>query len=152
MTLYLCKKQKTDDIDTLKLEGYKLYMKNRNKAGSVSSGGIIFGYRDELAEYIDIIDTNSKFILWTKVSKRLHKLEKDLLVGVVYIPPENSKYSSRDAFDEIELEWMNMNRNQNFVLLTGDFNSRTGIRPDINDIVYDDNEYHINLIRLQPEL
>ena len=40
-----------------------------------------------------------------------------------------------------------MNRNQNFVLLTGDFNSRTGKRPGINDNVYDDidNEYSIDL-------
>ena len=85
-------------------------------------------------------------------SKRLQKkLEIGLLVGVVYITPKSPKYSPRDAFDETEFEYLNMNRNQNFVLLTGDFNSRTGKRPGINDNVYDNNEYSIDLYE-NPEL
>jgi hypothetical protein len=36
----------------------------------------------------------------------LMKLNSDLLLGIVYIPPEYSRYSSRDAFSQIENEYL----------------------------------------------
>ena len=102
---------KTDDIDTLNIAGYKLYMKNRSTLSKVPSGGIIFGVRENLSEHIEIIDTNSRFVLWAKISKRLHNLEKDIQFKF------NSKYSSRDAFDELELELLDLNRNDNYILI-----------------------------------
>lgn len=33
-------------------------------------------------------------------------MKKKLLVGAVYIPPENSKYSSRDSLSMVELEML----------------------------------------------
>ena len=42
-------------------------------------------------------------------------------------PPENSKYSSPDAFDETENELIStINVDKRYIALTGDFNSKTG--------------------------
>jgi hypothetical protein len=39
-----------------------------------------------------------------------------LIIGAVYIPPENSKYSRRDAFSLIELEIQGLNYDEKHVI------------------------------------
>ncbi|KAK6171818.1 hypothetical protein SNE40_018245 [Patella caerulea] len=60
-----------------------------------------------------------------------------LILGVIYIPPENSKYSSLDAFTQIENELINFLSNNSYVILTGDFNSRIGNDDGISNFNYD---------------
>jgi endonuclease/exonuclease/phosphatase (EEP) superfamily protein YafD len=60
-----------------------------------------------------------------------------MLLGCVYIPPENSKYSSEEAFIEVEDELLFFSRVHKNITLAGDFNSRTS---NVSDIVeLDDN-------------
>jgi hypothetical protein len=40
---------------------------------------------------IEVIETENKFVLWCKISSKLMKLNSDLLLGIVYIPPEYSR-------------------------------------------------------------
>jgi hypothetical protein len=49
-----------------------------------------------------ILHTNSKYVFWFKVSSDLVNLDQDIIFGIAYIPPENTVYSSQDAFREIE--------------------------------------------------
>jgi hypothetical protein len=60
------------------------------------------GYREKFEGDIEVIETENKFVLWCKISSKLMKLNSDLLLGIVYIPPEYSRYPSRDAFSQIE--------------------------------------------------
>jgi hypothetical protein len=46
----------------------------------------------------------------------------DIIFGIVYIPPENTVYSSQDAFREIENEYNNFSINYKYISLIGDFN------------------------------
>jgi hypothetical protein len=48
---------KTDDIDIISLPGYKFVMKNRTKITKNRSGGIMVGFKDNLAKHIDIVNT-----------------------------------------------------------------------------------------------
>jgi hypothetical protein len=48
----------------------------------------------------------------------------------VYIPPENSKYSTIDAFTEIENEFISLLGNNSRYALVGDFNAKTSDLPD----------------------
>jgi hypothetical protein len=50
---------------------------------------------------------------------------KTLLLGCIYIPPENSLYSSDECFNAIETEMCNLLTNDCTIALIGDFNSRT---------------------------
>ena len=81
---------KTDDIDIVKLEGYEIHMKNRKIVAKNRSGGIILGYRQEIASKIKPLHTNSKYVFWFKVSSDIVNLDQDIIFGIVYIPPENT--------------------------------------------------------------
>jgi hypothetical protein len=52
------------------------------------------------------------------------------LVVVYYIPPENSKYSSLEAFNEIESELIQLSFGCDYFSLIGDFNAKTGDTQD----------------------
>ena len=111
-------------------------MKNRFKFSNRKSGGLVFCYKESLKENIQPVSTESKFVQWFKVSSKFTKLEQDILFGSVYIPPENTKYSSTDAFREIEEEFLNFSISNKYICLTGDFNSRTS--SDLDFITTDD--------------
>ena len=59
--------------------------------------------------------------------------DEDSIHGIVYIPPENSKYASIDALSEIENKLQNFRKNNKYVCLHGDFNSRTSEESDFID-------------------
>ena len=69
--------------------------------------------------------------LWFKISKKLTGCDEDNIHGIVYIPPENSKYASIDALSEIENELQSFKKKYNYFCLHGDFNSRTSKEPDV---------------------
>ena len=131
---------KTDDIDVLELENYEFVMKNRKKYGRVNSGGIVLAFRNYLKEHITIHETECKSVLWFELSKNVTNFDNNLIVGIIYIPPENSKYSSRELFTNIEMEMHELVKNGKHVILTGDFNARTGTELDIHEFIYDIND------------
>ena len=72
MNLYviriLCLKEtKTDDLDTIELLGYFFKMQNR-KENCRKSGGMILTYIESLENYIELLDIESKYVLWFNVS------------------------------------------------------------------------------------
>ena len=48
------------------------------------------------------------------------------MIGSVYIPPENSKYSTSTLFDDIEREIVDASFKSDNIILLGDLNARTG--------------------------
>jgi hypothetical protein len=53
-----------DDIDIITLPGYKFVMKNRKKITKNRSGGIMVGFKDNLAKHIGIVNTDSTYVMW----------------------------------------------------------------------------------------
>ncbi|VDI44432.1 Hypothetical predicted protein [Mytilus galloprovincialis] len=52
-----------------------------------------------------------------------------VIFGCVYVPPENSKYSTIEAFEELENELNILTNTENcYIALVGDFNSKTGLQ------------------------
>lgn len=62
---------RTDDLDIIELPGYTFKMKNRKRISTKRSGGIVVGYKDCLKDYIEVVETNSKYILWFKCNEQL---------------------------------------------------------------------------------
>ena len=83
-------------------------------------------FKDSIVKYIEIVNTDCKYVFWFRVNKSLLSTTEDAILGVVYIPPEGSRYSTNDCFLEIEQELINITNGNNYVCLFGDFNSRTG--------------------------
>ncbi|VDI30247.1 Hypothetical predicted protein [Mytilus galloprovincialis] len=97
---------KTDKLDIISLpNGYSCFSKHRSKFKR-KSGGIVIIYKSELEKFLTFPKTKSEFVQWIQFSKDL--LNDNVLMGCVYIPPEGSKYSSVDAFTEIENEFLHL--------------------------------------------
>ena len=56
-------------------------------------------------------------------------------MGIVYIPPEFTSYSTQEAFDELDFEIRNFSSSYKYISLVGDFNARTGDLSDLNRII-----------------
>ena len=117
---------KTDDIDQIHIPGFITFMKNRHKLSKVRSGGIILSAREDIVKHVKIIDTDCKYVLWFKIDKMFLNYDEDLICGIVYIPPEGSKFSSSESFIEFEQELISVVKDYKYVCLMGDFNARVG--------------------------
>ncbi|VDI65868.1 Hypothetical predicted protein [Mytilus galloprovincialis] len=127
---------KTDNFDNIHIPEYTFKFKNRKSHSRVKSGGITFGYKNEIAKYIHIsLKTKSSLVLWAKISADFLQTDEDLVIGNVYIPPENSLYKITDALNELEQELLKLSVNYKFIMLVGDFNSRTASDIDFSNIV-----------------
>lgn len=69
--------------------------------------------------------------MWFKVSKSLVKTSEDILFGVVYIPPPESRFHNVDEIELLEVETISSCIQNDYVLLTGDFNARTHVQSHI---------------------
>jgi hypothetical protein len=54
----------------------------------------------------DFAITDQTINMWFKCSEQLFKTDQPVFFGVVYIPPEYTKYSSEDAFSELQQEYL----------------------------------------------
>ena len=129
---------KTNEFDELKLPNdYDNFIKNRKKCKK-KSGGIAIAYKKKNSGCIKFLKSESDFVQWVEFSDNhpgVNNLNFKILFGCIYIPPENSKFSSVEAFTEIEdeLVFFSGNNNKN-IALVGDFNSRTGRLSDIVEL------------------
>jgi tRNA(Ile2) C34 agmatinyltransferase TiaS len=64
------------------------------------------GFKDNLAKHIDLVNTDSKYVMRFKCSEQPFKTDQPVFVGVAYIPPEYAKYSSEDTFSELQQQYL----------------------------------------------
>ena len=100
---------KTDDTDSyLEIPGYTIFFHNRACISRYRSGGIALLVKDNTLPYVKIDHTkSSKLVLFFTISKALYKFEnhdEDLECGIVYIPPQGTKYLSDDPYLEMQEE------------------------------------------------
>ncbi|MEW8546103.1 MAG: hypothetical protein AB2693_21495 [Candidatus Thiodiazotropha sp.] len=81
-----------------------------------------------------MLESTSKLVLWFKISNKLTGYKADILGGVVYIPPENTKYSVNEPFTELENEISVFSQRYKSIVLLGDFNARTSTRQDYIEV------------------
>ena len=135
-----------DNIDVLQLPvGYAYHVKNRTNCNR-KSGGIVVIYKQALAKHIIFLNCDSQFFLWFDIVKVL-PIPNKILFGCLYISPDNTRYSSDNAFNELEGKMIKFSRNTKHIFLLGDFNSRTLKMLDF--VIPDDtrhNHYGVKLI------
>lgn len=79
--------------------------------------------------------------MWISIDKKFTKLDEDIYIGAVYIPPENSRFFNNDFWCEFENELSEKVSGHKYVYIAGDTNSRIG---KLNDFIRSDP--HINNI------
>ncbi|MCW4346540.1 MAG: reverse transcriptase domain-containing protein [Candidatus Thiodiazotropha endolucinida] len=144
---------KTDSLDNIDLPGFKLFLKHRKTISRSKSGGIGLAYKAKFEKFIRIIDSDSTLVLWFVLSKHLTRT-KDLLCGIIYIPPENSAYANVDPYFEIAEELSSFENMYSDFLLFGDWNSRSKNMPDyisIHQSVFHANDLDIVFDELKAE-
>lgn len=114
-----------DDVDHIIVPGYKLFMHNRKQIARYQSGGIALLAKEEYIPFIHVPKKENKFVFWFKISKRILHINKNLICGVIYIPPQASKYTHPDPYLELQIEVDRICGTSNHILLLSDFNSRT---------------------------
>lgn len=121
-----------DDIEGNLPNGYLCFSKYRSKFVK-KSGGIVIVYREGLKDFLKFHITNCDFVQWVEIQSEILSTDKNLLLGGIYIPPENTKYASNEAFTDIENEMLVLNSKTDCnVCLVGDFNAKTKL---LNDVV-----------------
>lgn len=122
---------KLTDLDNINLPDDFDYVTKNRKQFKKASGGIVVIYKKGLGKNLKFYETESQFVLWFQISKSVLSLNFDVLFGCVYIPPENSKYSTLEAFEELENELDTLSKVEKlYVALIGDFNAKTSSLPD----------------------
>jgi exonuclease III len=117
---------KVDDSDNLQLPGFTVFTKNRSTLSKVRSGGIALAVKDSISKHFTLVDNTCKYVMWFRISRYLLEKEDDIFLGIVYIPPENSKYTSPDCFSEIERVLISLANDCKYICLMGDFNAKIG--------------------------
>ena len=103
---------------------------------SKKSGGIAIIYKKKLHDCLEFIDSESQYVQWVKITRNIFEFDNDVLLGCVYIPPEGSKYSNSEAFDEIESDLVSLVKKTDMhPFLIGDFNAKTS---NLNDFIIPD--------------
>ena len=116
---------KLDQTDVISVEGYSFFSQHRKQNYIRKSGGIGLFCKQNLAAKLSIIDTQTDYILWARLDKTLFNISEDLILGILYIPPSQSRFLNDDEFYDLETEITSMCSQSSFVCLTGDMNART---------------------------
>ena len=145
---------KTDCFDDIKIYGFKVFLKHRKKCLR-KSGGIGIAFKENYEKYITILDddNSSNYIMWIKLSKELFTVDQDMYMGIVYLPPEGSKYVNDEAFIELEHSILHYSSLSDYVHIVGDFNARTSNRSDY--VVIDEHiveEVDMDLVTMNCEM
>ena len=82
------------------ISGYKCYMFNRTVC-KTQSDGIALLVKEHLLEFVKPLESSNECAFWLEIDEKLP--DKNLLLGIVYIPPESSPYSNVSIFHHIEL-------------------------------------------------
>ena len=78
----------------IQVKGYHTFQVNRPRATGAtrSSGGLAILVNKSIHKGVKFYHSSSSELAWMKLSKTHFKLQEDIFVGCVYLPPRNSTY------------------------------------------------------------
>jgi hypothetical protein len=118
-----------------------VYSKNATKKGNThgrKSGGLAIIIDENLRKGVKIIKTTA-YGVW-KLSKNSIRIQQNVYICALYIPPMNSPYALEQPFELLERDIAEMCE-EGEVLIMGDTNGRTGSKKDY--IEYGKNDHCI---------
>lgn len=138
--LFACTETHLDEFDVISLDKYVFFSKYRRQRTLRKSGGIGFFVKSAISKYCNIIESDCEYVQWCQISKTLFKGDEDLVFGIVYIPPDNTKFFKQSIVDKFYTEWRDMCSYNKYVLILGDLNARTATLDDVicrDEIIFD---------------
>jgi len=145
----------TENSDIIQFPDYSYLANHKKQAVLRKSGGIGVFIKNSLMPYVEHVNTQNEYVLWLKISKILTKLDEDMVLGVLLVPPEKSRFFNDEEFCKLEREIGSYSQNHKYLMLSGDVNARTAklkdyIEPDsfLNELFDIDNGAHTDLNKL----
>ena len=126
---------KTDEYDTVDIDGYVYFSKHRSHPFERKSGGIGVYIRNNLSHHVQISKSESEYVLWLVIHKSVTGYSENIVLGIVYIPPHNSRFFKEDDFIIFKNEVTELSNADPFFMLAGDLNARMS---NILDIIESD--------------
>ena len=126
----------TDSSDIVDLNGFTYFSKHRTQHYLRKSGGIGVYVRTSIAKHVEVISNDSEYALWLTIHKTLTEFPENMILGAIYLPPENSRFLNDDDLNSLENEISEMANNHKYIMLAGDFNARTS---SLSDFIPADN-------------
>ena len=114
-------------VDEITFPGSHCFHKFRYTQSSKPSGGMCFVVKDYLKDIFQLLKCNNPDMSLGKIS--IPNCEPFVL-SLVYVSPENSPYSSRQTFIDIENDICNKIIAEPNILILGDFNAYTSNKCD----------------------
>lgn len=105
-----------DDSDIISLPGFSTISQTRKQKHLRKSGGLAVLIKDKFAEFCKHIDTTSDYILWLSLNKSLTNTEENVIIGVIYVPPTQSRFFNDEELTNLENEIISMCSNYNWRL------------------------------------
>ena len=132
---------KLDQLDSMEncLNEFYGFFSHR-KCSKRASGGVGLLVKRSLSKFVKQIDIERDYLSWFEIDE--HVFGREIILGIVYVPPEASRYSNIDMFDEIESDLIQLYRENTSVCIMGDFNARTGTQSDV--IYFDEDIIDLN--------
>lgn len=118
---------KLDEFDVIDLPNNTHLSKPGSEKSYRKSGGLGICIHDSLKDNVEILDSNCDFIFW--ISLLLNKDTK-LVLGALYVPPEQSRCYSDSEYFELEKGVSCKRFVSDYVLIMGDANGHTSNLPD----------------------
>jgi hypothetical protein len=63
--------------------------------------------KDTISKFCNVVKNECDSILWLKIQGKAFAIDDNLLIGTIYVPPINSKFSTLDIFEDVEKEIFN---------------------------------------------
>ena len=97
---------------------------------------------------MSLINNTQQDSLWLKFEG--NNDQRDMVLCLIYVPPENSNYSNISIFDDIEDNFIDLkSKNEDFAIcIAGDLNARTANLKDYLKVSDHENEYLCNEMSL----
>lgn len=100
-------------------------------------GGILVLIKSSAIDGYERVNSRSENLLWLRIC---FKCGKRLILGVVYIPPQNSSYNRENTWEILddELSLIQESYSDFECVLMGDFNAYTGVEVEVPDLLIPD--------------
>ena len=94
------------------------------------SGGFIILTKKGIDKMFTIVKKSNNFV-WIKISKNVvENVKENLFLVAAYISDITSTYYKEEIFEELDKDVHNFSQDGTPILITGDFNRRTGVLTD----------------------
>ena len=96
-------------------------------------GGLGIFIKTNIRKGVTILQNSSTEFQWIKLKKDFFNFKNDIFVCLTYIAPQSSQYNNRLDYDILELikkDIIEKYGKQGDIIITGDFNARTGCDQD----------------------